>query len=394
MFGKKNQRISHINNSHYGSLSYSHTLKASRFFDCSTGNLVITGGNDMARVNALISAIRSERASASMPIVVFSDSAILMNSLIRLAQTESVGRVIVVSNEYKNYDLFSGMSATAITDIVASVASDKGLQNLNDIRIYCQAFLKVLATKEKLCLASMVAFSENSDADIAECARGGSNMVEFELISGLSKGGMDFRDVLNSIVNAVSYIVPLDRMTDFSISNALDEQCIIFINTSSHDRRIMARCFAGELDYLAGKRLSVVFHDCALLDDDRFKDAVNTLKRTGYSVMISTPNAASLGDDKYLVGFTRHIVFIGGSISSNDTQRLFDVFFGKYQHMETSESESEPSFGLFPSLHRTHTHSIQTYERSVVLLPDVSGCQAVVYGDYGNQITAVRIFKT
>jgi len=134
-------------------------------------NILITGGNEYNRNEVLSEAIKSYRERVYGPIIILNGSRECEKNLVSLASTHSLGKLIVSSPYYKNYDLFYGMPDDAIRFLFEKEAQKRGTTDITALGDYTEAFLKILKKRYAIDFHSMFAMARQNDTSISELGR-------------------------------------------------------------------------------------------------------------------------------------------------------------------------------------------------------------------------------
>ena len=386
----KIQRDCNNHNKLLRQVKYVNSYSPDKFLSQSSGNLLITGGSQADRTSLLLRAIVGQRASSNDPVIIFSENTALATELIHMAQQGEIGELYVCSDRHKNYDFFHNMSINQIADYFAEVAALKGYRDSSDIQDFTGSLLNILSAGAPLKLASINEFSKNSDTAIANLA--GTESVDYDIITASSRGGINFRRLLNNAYNAFDTITTPSCNTGFNISTAINNDCVVLINADSANYEYLSLYFLQELKGVLNKTFTVIFDDSILLNNSELSEFINTIKqRSNVNVIVSYENILALPGSGNNDHFKLQVILLDGNIPSNDLQSILSAF-GEYSHFEqTTASGNSPHF-LF-SLLRSETNNITHFQRPKVLLEEVHGYKAVLNGHNGAEILVIKKFK-
>lgn len=370
-------------------VKHKNSFSVEKFLNSSSGNLLINGGSVQDRVSVIKKEIVHIKGLSSNPVIVFSNNRLLQTELIELAQNGEIGRLFVCSDDYKNYDVFCNMQANLISDYFSLLALEKGYRDTSELHDYIGAFLNTLKSRSDINLSSIKAFSENTDTDIANIAKGEGNEADYEILFGSGRGGINFRRLLSMVCSAFDKLTADECSTGFNINAVMDSDCVVYINTDSYAYEFLSLYFMQELKQAISKSFTLVFDDCLLLNNKELLEFVNVLKqRTNVNVVLSTDNIMSLPDENKLSNYSGQIVFLKGSAPPTDIQYVLSAL-GEYSHFEATSSESTPPKLLFSFL-KSESSAPMQYTRAKVLIEEEFGNYAVLRGYNGTEILVVK----
>ncbi len=358
------------------------------FLSSLSGNLLITGGDALKRRELLMKAILQQRRTSCTPIIIFSESIRLQNELISAAKRGDVGELFVISEDYCNYDFFSGMKSKQIADYFSDISAIRHYRDSGELYDYIGSFLNILGSRADVKLASIRSFARNTDTDIAGAAGAGSE--DADLITASARGGVNFRRLLNSTCQVFDSLTSAGCDTDFNIISAANKDCVVFINTDAVDFDFLGVYFLQELKTVIKKEFTVIFDDATLLNCKELLEFLEIIKqRSNINVVVSYGNVLSLPDTSdRLEHFKKKIILLDGDIPATDMQKLLNVF-GDYPKMVQTTAESNTPHILY-SLHRTQSLNATTVNSPKVVLEELGGNKAVISGHNGAEILVVR----
>ena len=386
----KIQRDCNNHNNSLRQVKYVYSYSPEKFIGSLAGNLLITGGSSNDRQRLLFRAILQQRQNSYEPIVIFSESEHFQADIIDMAERGEIGELFVCSAQYKNYDFFHNMNINQIVDYFADVASLKGYRDTSELHDFTGSFLNILSHIAPIKLASIRQFSGNSDTSIANLA--GTGSVDYDMIAASSRGGVNFRRLLNGTCSAFDFITTPSCNTGFNIGTAINNDCIIFINANSViNYEFLSLYFLQELKSVLNKNFTVVFDDSILLNNAEFIELINIAKqRSNINVVISQENILSLPGSENLEHFKRQAILLDGNIPPNALQDILNKF-GEYSHFEQTTAVGNTPH-LFFSLLKSESNNVTPYSRPKILLEEVYGNKAVLNGHNGAEILVVRNF--
>lgn len=339
---RKIERECSNHNNRLRNVKHKGVFKADDFLNTIDGNILVTGGTQNIRNDLLKKIILRSRQTNNQSIFVLSNNNKLREDLIALAENGSIGKLIVCSDEYKNYDVFCNMDSNLIADYFSIVALEKGYRDTSEIHDYIGAFLNILQTQATVALSSMLSFSKNTDAMIAEIAINNGYVSEQEILMSSGKGGTDFRRLLNVVYNAFCNLTTEECSTKFNIITAIDTNCVTYINTNSSNYELLSLYFMLELKQIMNKQFAVVFDDSSLLNNSKLLGFIDLLKqKSNVNTIISVPNIMSLPSEDKLKNFNKKIIFLKGEMPANDTQLVLNDL-GSYSHFDSTSSQGTP----------------------------------------------------
>lgn len=366
-------------------------FRADDFFNTVDGNILITGGTQNVRNELLKKFIIKSKRMGSQSVIVLSNDDKLQSNLISLAQNGLMGKLIVCSDEFKNYDVFCNMDINLIADYFSSVALEKGYRDTREIHDYIGAFLNILQTQSPINLSSMLEFSKNTDAILSEIAVNNGCFIEQELLMSSGKGGTDFRRLLSMVCKAFANLTTADCSTKYNLITAVDNNCVTYINTNSPNYELLSLYFMFELKQAMNKRFTVIFDDSSLLYNCELLKFIDLLKqKSNVNVVVSTANIMSLPSEDRLKNFTKKVIYLNGEMPASDTQLVLNDL-GNYTHFDATSSQETPPNLLFSFL-KSENNGITPYLRAKVLIEEEIGNEVVLQGHNGSEIIIVRRF--
>lgn len=366
-------------------------FKADDFLNTIDGNILFTGGTQNVRNEFIKKFILKAKQTSNQPVIVLSSNNMLQEDLISSAQNGSIGRLIISSDEFKNYDVFLNMNSNLIADYFSFVALSKGYRDTSEIHDYIGAFLNILQTQAPVTLSSMLAFSKNDDSMIKEIALNNGYVSEQEILMSSGKGGTDFRRLLNMVYNAFSSITTAECSTEFNMITAIDTNCVTYINTNSPNFELLSLYFMLELKQIMNKQFTVIFDDSSLLSNSELLKFIDLLKqKSNVNTVVSAANIMLLPSEDKLRNFNKKVIYLNGEMPVNDTQRVLDDL-GSYSHFDTTSSQSTPP-NLFFSFLKSENSGITEYSRAKILVDEEMGNDAVLQGHNGPEIVVARRF--
>ncbi len=391
MYKRKIERECSKHNNRLRNVKHKTVFKADDFLNTIDGNILITGGTQNTRNDFIIKFILKTKQTSNQPVIVLSNNNKLQEDLISLAETGSIGRLFVSSDKYKNYDVFCNMSSNLIADYFSSVALTKGYRDTSELHDYLGAFLNILHIQAPVTLSSMLAFSKNTDAMIAEIAENNGYVSEQEILMSSGRGGTDFRRLLNMVYNAFCNLTTDNCSTKFNIITAIDTNCVTYINTNSPNYELLSLYYILELKQVMNKPFTVVFNDSSLLSNFELLKFIDLLKqKSNVNTLVSTANVVSLPSEGSFKNFNKKVIFLNGEMPSNDTQLVLDNL-GSYSHFDSTLSQGTPP-NLFFSFLKSESNGITEYSRAKILVEEENGNDAVLQGHNGSEIVVARRF--
>lgn len=358
-------------------------------------NALITGGTEYSRNQVLAAAVRSFRARNAGPILVLNGSPACEESLIALASDGELGRLVVTSPAYRNYDLFWGMPAEAIRQLFETEAQRRGIADVSSLGDYAEAFLFVLKCRYAPSFHSILAMARESDNTIA--ALGQSYQVNPRLLNCIKDGvaGSAFRRILVDFGKAFLNIQS-PNPTRMSVSNLDDSNSTYLIWTGSELQSIFNEILARELRYLReSKRMDylLVINDINMGRSDPLLGVLSAAKRRG-KLCICASNIMNYAEDEeskgvFLNDFPTLAVLNSGAEDYADQKKVLEKF-GQYMHYEQvvgvgggMELFQLPGRGA-PHVGMTH------YERPRVMVEDLARYSIAVRGNNGDTVSLYR----
>ncbi len=388
---RKIERECSTHNKALKNVKHKGTFKTDDFFNTVDGNILITGGTQNVRNELLKKFIIKAKRRGSQSVIVLSNNNKLEKDLIYLAQNGSIGKLIVSSDEFKNYDVFCNMDINLIADYFSSVALEKGYRDTREIHDYIGAFLNILQTQTPINLSSMLEFSKNTDAMLSEIAVNNGCFIEQELLMSSGKGGTDFRRLLSMVYNAFANLTIADCSTDFNLITAVDNNCVTYINTNSPNYELLSLYFMLELKQVMNKRFTIIFDDSSLLHNCELLKFIDLLKqKSEINTVVSVANIMSLPSEDRLKNFTKKVIYLNGEMPANDTQLALNDL-GNYTHFDATSSQGTPPRLVFSFL-KSEGNGITPYSRAKLLVEEEIGNDAVLQGHNGAEIVVARKF--
>lgn len=388
---RKIERECSNHNNRLRNVKHKGVFKADDFLNTIDGNILVTGGTQNIRNDLLKKIILRSRQTDKQPIIVLSNNNKLLEDLIALVENGSIGKLIVCSDEYKNYDIFCNMDSNLIADYFSIVALEKGYRDTSEIHDYIGAFLNILQTQATVTLSSMLSFSKNTDAMIAEIAISNGYVSEQEILMSSGKGGTDFRRLLNVVYNAFCNLTTEECSTKFNIITAIDTNCVTYINTNSSNYELLSLYFMLELKQIMNKQFAVVFDESSLLNNSKLLGFIDLLKqKSNVNTIISVPNIMSLSSEDKLKNFNKKIIFLKGEMPANDTQLVLNDL-GSYSHFDSTSSQGTPP-NLFFSFLKSENNGITQYSRAKILVEEEIDSDVVLQGHNSSEIIVAKRF--
>lgn len=388
---RKIERECSNHNNRLRNVKHKGVFKADDFLNTIYGNILVTGGTQNIRNDLLKKIILRSRQTDKQPIIVLSNNNKLLEDLIALVENGSIGKLIVCSDEYKNYDIFCNMDSNLIADYFSIVALEKGYRDTSEIHDYIGAFLNILQTQATVTLSSMLSFSKNTDAMIAEIAISNGYVSEQEILMSSGKGGTDFRRLLNVVYNAFCNLTTEECSTKFNIITAIDTNCVTYINTNSSNYELLSLYFMLELKQIMNKQFTVVFDESSLLNNSKLLGFIDLLKqKSNVNTIISVPNIMSLPSEDKLKNFNKKIIFLKGEMPANDTQLVLNDL-GSYSHFDSTSSQGTPPNLLFSFL-KSENNGITQYSRAKILVEEEIDNDVVLQGHNSSEIIVAKRF--
>lgn len=388
---RKIERECSNHNNRLRNVKHKGVFKADDFLNTIDGNILVTGGTQNIRNDLLKKIILRSRQTNNQSIFVLSNNNKLREDLIALAENGSIGKLIVCSDEYKNYDVFCNMDSNLIADYFSIVALEKGYRDTSEIHDYIGAFLNILQTQATVTLSSMLSFSKNTDAMIAEIAINNGYVSEQEILMSSGKGGTDFRRLLNVVYNAFCNLATEEYSTKFNIITAIDTNCVTYINTNSSNYELLSLYFMLELKQIMNKQFAVVFDESSLLNNSKLLGFIDLLKqKSNVNTIISVPNIMSLPSEDKLKNFNKKVIFLKGEMPANDTQLVLNDL-GSYSHFDSTSSQGTPPNLLFSFL-KSENNGITQYSRAKILIEEEIDSDVVLQGHNSSEIIVAKRF--
>lgn len=388
---RKIERECSKHNNRLRNVKHKSIFKADEFLNTINGNILITGGTQNIRNEFIKKFIFKAKQTSNQSIIVLSNNNKLQKGLISLAETGSIGRLFISSDEFKKYDVFFNMNSNLIADYFSFVALLKGYRDTSEIHDYIGAFLNILQTQAPVTLSSMLAFSKNTDSMIKEIALSNGYVGEQEILMSSGKGGTDFRRLLNMVYNAFCNLTTKECSTKFNIITAINTNCVTYINTDSPNYELLSLYFMLELKQVMNKRFTVIFDDSSLLSNSELLKFIELLKqKSNVNTLVSAANIMSLPSEDKLKNFNKKVIYLNGEMPPNDTQLVLDDL-GSYSHFDVTSSQGTPP-NLFFSFLKSENNGITEYSRSKILVEEEVGNDAVLQGHNGPEIAVARRF--
>lgn len=387
----KIQRQTKFHNDSMRQVSHVYSYRLDRFLSQSNGNLLLNGGTKNKRRECLLRLIQEERAKNTESIVVFSDDKLFESELISLAQTGKIGKLIVCSEEYPNYDFFYKMNKNLICEYFRRLALEKGIRDTSEISSYIGAFLTILSQQSSINFSAMNYFARNTDTNIKDST---GDVQSADVLIASPRGSVTARSLMHESYEALSPITTSECSTGICIGQLIEQDCVFLVNTPSYNDEFFALYFAMELKALMNKNFMCIFDDSTFLNNETMRSVVNTMKqRQRVTVVISHENIVSVGDtESTLKNFNRDLILLNGNTPYVDLQYVISSF-GQYTHMAPMANKSTPP-RLFFTFYRSEGESAVPYSRDRVILQEEYGNEALLKGGSGSQILIAKRLLT
>lgn len=388
---KKIERQTREHNESMRNVAHTYSYHWNKFLSQSSGNLLINGGTKEKRRACLLSLIADERVKDTESVIVFSDDKLLETELISLAEGGKIGRLIVSSEEYPNYDFFRGMNKNLICEYFRRLSLEKGIHDTSELSSYLGAFLAILSGQSQINLSAMNYFAKNSDTSIKDNT---DDVQSADVLIASPRGSVTAKSLLNEANEALSPITTRECSTGISINQLVEKDCVFLINTPSYNDEFFALYFAMELKALLNKRFMCIFDDSTFLNNETLRSVVDVMKqRQLVTVVISHENIISVdGNDATLKNFNRDLILLNGNTPYADLQCVLSSF-GQYTHMEPMANNSTPPRLIF-TFYRSEGESAVPYSRDRVMLQEEYGNEALLKGGSGSQILITKKLLT
>ena len=356
-----------------------------------SGNFLITGGNEEQRTVAVAAAIKEARVRFSGPIIILNGSELCEKRLISMASSHNLGKLIVSSPYYKNYELFYGMSENDIRALLRKQAQKNGVMDLASFEAYSEAFLKIVESTGMISYRSILALARNNDVAIADYGKSRGidryylNCIEDE------KAGNAFRIVVRDYGKAFINIMSAQR-TDITISRINDSNTVYCFWADSADQNALNEVLAYELNELKSNRrinYYLIINDVNLQANDPLLDVISHMKNKKKFGMCCT-DVISYPDvgmkNKLTANFPAIMVLNSGGEDYEDQQQILSKF-GSYRHFE-SVMQVHGLNGRIPFFRQDGGNvSMTQYDRPRVMVEDMQGYEVAVRGDHGDVVS-------
>lgn len=359
------------------------SYSSSEFFSHSNpkANLFVHGADSETRALLLASFIKDAAYQGHDPIIILSQNRFTKQFIIELAERNEIGEMYPFSKdkEDNDYDFFSGMKKNNIVDFFRNMAENRGYADINSLDAYTNAFIEILyGIYGKINLSAMLKFLENTDTEIYNAAMDKGYVSAATILQSQVSSRSDFRTLLIQFKNAVADCTATDVENDLSISHAMGEPYIVYIDVSDiNNTDIPAFYFMEVLNSISNQNYTVIFDDCSMLTNQKFQEGLQKIKHNDNStVIISCSNIYSIFEEKNLSDFGRQVIFLRGQTPAKDTQALLSRL-GNYDHLEILEnvSKKSESFGLFDN---DINNATTTYKKDKILYDENKGCTVLV----------------
>lgn len=365
------------------------------WFHVSGNNFLITGGSESQRSQVLATAVCVNRRQFRGPIIVLNGSLDCEKKFIALASGNQLGRIIVSSPLYKNYDLFYDMPDTSIRTLFENAAQRRGVSDLSAFGDYTEAFLKVLKCKYTPCFHSMFAMARQSDQAIADF--GSTYQVDNVYLNYIKNGvaGSSFRRILTDYGRAFLNIHG-SKSTGYNISQIDNSDKIYIIWTSSESQELFNEVLAKELTYLRdtkGVEYLLIINDMNLVQNDPMRAVIDSGKKKSALGVCYADAMAFPGDEsmqKIMVGNSPALLVLNSGVEDHEDQMNMLAKFGTYNHFEPMKGVDNPT-GWFHlpgegALHMGMMH----FEKQRVTIDDMQGYAIAIRGDKGDTVSLYR----
>lgn len=381
MFENKVKKECRVHNQTARNVRYARSVCVDDFVGCSQGDLLITGGDVTERAKAVAHVVLNIMSDNPQPIVIFSNSQILKEFLMDYAKDDLMGQLIVSDKQYKNYDIFAGMSIETVTNYFCK-ASEIYRFNVELTTAYAYAFLSIVSRMNGnyLDMRTITEFAGLSQNDFTNDI----SDSEYQMLMSAVGGASNFKIILANTRQAFSTISNYACSTGFNMTTAaVDAARTIYIHTESMNTNLMRQYFWNEMFSISDRHMTIVFDECIFLNDPEFQAFLSSLKdRANINIIVSAGDNASIINDDFTRNFRRYMVFLG-----TPTPQLQSLLsnFGEYTHFDPGIGVAAPPT-LVPTLVRGHQRHIITYSRARVRLEEESENSIVLVGHNGAEI--------
>lgn len=247
------------------------SANASNFWkNCSTGkNFLICGGSESQRSAMLVRMLEDHRARTGDPVIVLTGSAETEAAVIRSANDNRLGSVMVSSPSYQNYHALYGLNTDQMRKLLVSVARQKGYGDVDKMENYIDAFLAISNRYYPPSLAALVQLDNQfwENAQLQQLGKGsGLSSHQLEAISSYPAGTANLRRVLKDLVACFGNISTINCASKRNILTGVSSGMLVCIRVNSSDPQVLDLALAAELQQLMaqGRRFLLVLNDVFL----------------------------------------------------------------------------------------------------------------------------------
>lgn len=355
-------------------------------------NILITGGNEYNRNEVLAEAIKSYRERVHGPIIILNGSRECEKNLVSLANTHALGKLIVSSPYYKNYDLFYGMPDDAIRFLFEKEAQKRGTTDITALGDYTEAFLKILKKRYAIDFHSMFAMARQNDTSISELGR--SYHINDALLNHIKNGiaGSAFRRILTDFGRAFLSIHG-KQTNEFSLSKIDNSNTIYLIWTDSENQELFNEVLAKELTYLRNAKgidFLLVINDIDICVNDPLIKVITTQKKRGKLGVCSSDVMTYAEDKSVFVNNFPALVVLNSGIEDYEDQQNILAKYGTYIHYEPTKGVGGvPGLFQLPGTGAPHMGMIHM-EKQRVTVEDMARYAIAVRGNQGDTVSLYR----
>lgn len=362
------------------------------FWDQSAGDFFVHGGTDEKRTELLIAKVQSSIKKCNMPTIILNTSKLFENELIRLFRNGQEGKLVVFTDEYKNYQVFQGISSWEIKRYLQEVAVRRYQSGTEGMHRYMEAFLMVLEKCFEPNLSAIAQLLSYSDEKIIHIGqKSGVLDVYLNQIKEEINGGILFREIVNEILLGFNKITTIDCESNYSINSQLDGGRTVFlINVLSSDQWLINYYFSMILQHLKSiKSFRLIMNGLQVQQNDGMVELIRDLTTiSNIEVGIVASNVIQvLMDEEICEAFSCRIILSDGKVSRETTERLLKRL-GQYEHYEVVLGGGKPA-GFF-KVWSNDDWKIMINSRDRIRWEEFREFDAVLYGYCGDEVMLVR----
>lgn len=351
------------------------------------------------RMSSLCKAVSWLSAVSAKPTIIINNSVGLENRLIAASEQGQLGRLYVISERFKEYNLFSSFTIEKSLELIRQQAVADNYSDISGIIDYASAFIRIMCLKYPLNYNGLLQLGQMKDNDIRRFGEfNGAAAFDIDVIRDNPRNGRFFREILLKYGQAFSQILSGEN-TNTCLAAINGEQAVYYLWARSQFQECFNREIAAELEQLLlnGISFNLIFSDFCFGENDPLLNFVLSYRSSLGVLGIVTPDAVTVEPfGNFETGICSSlsslmIVKTGGESVSN-FERVLGLL-GRYMHYNPTVAVHRERSILPHPFRSTVDEAVVNYERLRVELSDVAYYPVVARGHEGNQVLIYTALK-